>query len=1128
MYLRQMYLKTIISLLAVAFFSFNTLAQDTTVVQTLDYNSTTRDTVVSFPDGTESYRQILMLYNMRCKGARVSTGANRNLGCGEWDYSCNTYITDSSRRDSFLASTKEYTVSGFSGSSFSYSNSPIVDRYQLKDYVITVNNQTNTQNFDLGGSGTAKDLFQQNRSKIYIIYTAAELLGLGMTAGEIDAMSFNTSGPAVVSSLRIQMGQTASSNLQQGIPDIPLKKVIQTTTSLGSGFVNLPFIQPFIWDGTSNLLLEVSKQGAFANMTSPFYSLGSEQFANSTNNSFAHFDGSTYYEASYKGISGQAARSADVWIKTKTTNGEICSWGADRAGEKWVFRINDNGTIRVEVNGGSIYGTTVVNDGEWHHVAYSFGGTEVNDIQLYVDGALETPGAVANRSINTASNLNMRISRGVNNRYFTGEMDMLRVWDKALTAADVSMLKSIQVKNTNPLYANLVAKYFTENSSTTDKSANNYDLTLYGNNLFSTMLGRDINTGLQLSANKPMIRFTRADVTQTIDSSAISFANIARISNQLRQIKIVPKYQAISNDSFDIVQDKKVWQAGFSYDYDEDGNKMDSTAVTADGTVQLDNDLPYYRRFPSSLEIMSFVTPYGIGLDLGQNGKTWVFDVTDFTPILKGDKRMFMSRGGQWQEEMDIKFLFIKGAPEREVKDIVQVWPTSFVTANYNQILANKEYFPPVKFPVEDENQYVIKSAITGHGQQGEFIPRNHTISVDGNNFTRRVWKACANNPVYPQGGTWIYDRAGWCPGMETDMGIYPLNALTPGKDSIEIDYTIDAGEGDSRYIINNQIVTYGPWTHSADAAISDIISPSNNVEHERFNPMCVNPTIEIRNTGADTLTNALIKYWVNNETNAKTDLWQGSLAPGAYITHTLPVEQSIWSTATGTNDKFFAKVLEVNGQADPNDANNLAYSNFVLPPLVPDDVIVFMRSNNAGNETSVKILDDWGQVIYERKSLENNTLYRDTVKLGNGCHQMIISDNDGDGINFWANNDGTGFIRLLKVGGGYNKTFEGDFGGDLVFNFTVNHTLSVKNSEEIEDILLYPNPTKNNTQLHGTDVQKAQISIFNSLGQKVSVPLSKGVDVVTLNTMNLASGIYTVQMVWGDKIKTVHLQVSK
>ena len=93
---------------------------------------------------------------------------------------------------------------------------------------------------------------------------------------------------------------------------------------------------------------------------------------------------------------------------------------------------------------------------------------------------------------------------------------------------------------------------------------------------------------------------------------------------------------------------------------DEDGDIVAYINYPADDTIMF-QDLNYYSKSPMAFEIMSFVTPYGIGIDFGLDGHTWTFDVTEFGPILKGKKRLYMSRGGQWQEEMDIRFEFIEG-----------------------------------------------------------------------------------------------------------------------------------------------------------------------------------------------------------------------------------------------------------------------------------------------------------------------------------------------------------------------------------------------------------------------------------------------------------------------------------
>ena len=59
------------------------IAQDTTWVQTFTFEDITkrRDTY-TFPDGSESYRKVLMYYNLKCDAQTTQD----NFACGEWDY----------------------------------------------------------------------------------------------------------------------------------------------------------------------------------------------------------------------------------------------------------------------------------------------------------------------------------------------------------------------------------------------------------------------------------------------------------------------------------------------------------------------------------------------------------------------------------------------------------------------------------------------------------------------------------------------------------------------------------------------------------------------------------------------------------------------------------------------------------------------------------------------------------------------------------------------------------------------------------------------------------------------------------------------------------------------------------
>ena len=161
------------------------------------------------------------------------------------------------------------------------------------------------------------------------------------------------------------------------------------------------------------------------------------------------FDGiNDYVEISgYKGVVGSQARTVAAWIKT-TTTGEIVTWGTAAPGEKWIFRVQDDdgaaGAIRVQVGAGAITGSTDVRDELWHHVAAVLedGLSDIGDVKLYVDGLLEsTSYSSGPRQINTASSSNMKI--GVfagSDRYFTGKIDDVRIYDYSLSKSEIAVL----------------------------------------------------------------------------------------------------------------------------------------------------------------------------------------------------------------------------------------------------------------------------------------------------------------------------------------------------------------------------------------------------------------------------------------------------------------------------------------------------------------------------------------------------------------------------------------------------------------------------------------------------------------------------------------------------------------
>ena len=156
------------------------------------------------------------------------------------------------------------------------------------------------------------------------------------------------------------------------------------------------------------------------------------------------FDGTDDYVdiVGYKGVTGETSRTCSAWIKTTAVSDEIIAWGDDSPGGKWLIRVNEDGALRTEVQGGYIYGTTVVNDGNWHHIVVvldSDGTPDISEVLLYVDGQLETISDVLDEPISTATGQNVAIGvfTLVQNRYFQGLIDDVRIYDVALNVTQI-------------------------------------------------------------------------------------------------------------------------------------------------------------------------------------------------------------------------------------------------------------------------------------------------------------------------------------------------------------------------------------------------------------------------------------------------------------------------------------------------------------------------------------------------------------------------------------------------------------------------------------------------------------------------------------------------------------------
>ncbi len=195
---------------------------------------------------------------------------------------------------------------------------------------------------------------------------------------------------------------------------------------------------------------------------------------------------------------------------------------------------------------------------------------------------------------------------------------------------------------------------------------------------------------------------------------------------------------------------------------------------------------------------------------------------------------------------------------------------------------------------------------------------------------------------------------------------------------------------------------------------------------------------------------------------------------------------------------------------------------------MIPGDrFVVNFKTNSFPNENFWKILDANGDEVMSMSNFEANTDYKDTIDLPWGCYTFILEDTDKDGLSFWANNDGSGYIRFRRAeAASIFKTFNGDFGTRLVVPFTLGGSLGIEQNSIEEDFLfVYPNPAQERifVQAQLNDAQNVELEILSLSGHLVYSKSLIGVKEINqdISLQPFAKGVYFLHLK-GEKTNQV------
>jgi subtilisin family serine protease len=227
-----------------------------------------------------------------------------------------------------------------------------------------------------------------------------------------------------------------------------------------------------------------------------------------------------------------------------------------------------------------------------------------------------------------------------------------------------------------------------------------------------------------------------------------------------------------------------------------------------------------------------------------------------------------------------------------------------------------------------------------------------------------------------------------YAPNANNQDLINCLYSSAENIDAVNSNYVGELGAG--RIDAHQALLCLNAFSFSLDAAVSEIISPKDNICSSSIDPI-----VTLRNYGSNNLTSADIVYQISGGT-VQTYNWSGNLSSGQSEDIYLPNQ-----TLTAGSYTFTAYSTNPNGSTDQNPTNDQQTSNFNIINN-GQNIDITIITDCYGNEVTWSIVDALGSTVSTGGPYANITggqSNTESVCVAPGCYDFFINDSYGDGM---------------------------------------------------------------------------------------------------------------------------------
>lgn len=557
----------------------------------------------------------------------------------------------------------------------------------------------------------------------------------------------------------------------------------------------------------------------------------------------------------------------------------------------------------------------------------------------------------------------------------------------------------------------------------------------------------------------------------------------------------------------------------------------------------------YLRRIGSvndtslDIELARMISPYGSRFTPDWKF-TWKADITDFSFLLRDSVEIEFNHTGYesntdrgWLVTLDFKL--IEGPPVMEVLGFEKLWTGTFPYGDSRDGIEN--YLKAFTF----ENKYGadiarLRILQTGHGMDdfdncAEFCNKYRKIYFNNELIEQKqIWRECADNPLYPQAGTWIFDRANWCPGAMVNPDIYDLEIKDSTENIVDIEMEpyVNPNKPSANYVFSSYLFYNKNQSANHDLTIEEIISPGSDDMYSRLNPVCMDGKIIIKNNGKDSVSNMLNIYYGYEGKFPQFISLRGTLGSGKSQQVIL---DNLYPDEIEENKQIIVNITESNVE-DEYPFDNKKSFEIKMPPIWDPSFKVLFRTNKDSSSTFFSIMDQNGRDLagIQLNKLRSDTLYEFTYNnLFPGCYEFIVKDTANDGLDFWFNPEGGyGYFRVTDLNGKLIKAFNSDFGKEIRQQFMVTGKPSLK--EDLTPLLnIFPirNPGKFFCDIFLNAQQNITLEICTEDKKKIvyKKKFKEFKDgIVNIDVSKVPDGFYSVNVIAKERTVSKKMKVKR